>query len=292
MLRRSMRSTLSFLVLVACSHQPPPAGAIHAFKIGALDAVALLDGTFTVPNDGKTVGLGRPAAEVGDLLAAAGEPRDPVAFSIQPLLVKDGAHVLLFDTGAAAATWARGGLLPRSLALAGVAPEAVTDIFISHGDPDHIGGLITGAGALAFPNATVHLTSPEWALVQKHEDSKQIAAAIAAKVAPFEPGAQLLPGVTAIATPGHTAGHSSYEITSGGDKLFYLGDVAHQAVISVQRPAWSIEFDRDPPAAEAMRQQTLAKLAAEGEHVFAVHFPFPGLGHIRTHDATFTWQRD
>ena len=284
--------------LAACAHAPPavtppaptPAGQMQRFQIGALEAVALKDGDIDIPNDEKTLGIGRSTAEVGDLLAASGQPRERAELSIQPLLVKDGAHVLLFDTGAGNVSWARGGRLPRSLALAGVAPEQVTDIFLSHSDLDHVGGLVTGGGMLAFPNAVIHLSSPEWAAMQKNPEASGVTPAIAPKVVAFEPGARVSPEVTAIATPGHTPGHSSYEIASAGERLFYLGDVAHHFVVSVQRPAWTIDYDQNAPAAEAMRQKVLASLARDGERVYAVHFPFPGLGHVRSAGEGFVWE--
>jgi glyoxylase-like metal-dependent hydrolase (beta-lactamase superfamily II) len=225
------------------------------------------------------------------VLAAAGLPRDAIRLDIQCLLVKAGDRVILFDTGIAGAPFADAGRLPQSLALAGVQPAAVTDIFISHAHSDHVGGLVTRAGALAFPAATIHMSAPEWASLEPDsEDDKRLLAAITPKVAPFEPGAQVLPVVKAVATQGHTPGHSSYEIGDGADKLFYLGDVAHHSVISVQRPAWSIQFDGDHAAAEAMRQQTLARLAADHTRVFAVHFPFPGVGHVVAEGQGLVWK--
>jgi glyoxylase-like metal-dependent hydrolase (beta-lactamase superfamily II) len=101
-----------------------------------------------------------------------------------------------------------------------------------------------------------------------------------------------LPEVIAVATQDHTPGHSSYDISSNGDHVFYLGDVAYSWVISVQRPAWSIHFDGDHAAAEAMRAKTLAKLAADHMRVYAVHFPFPGIGHIAGQGNDLSWQRD
>src|SRR3546814_5159321 len=82
--------------------------------------------------------------------------------SIQPLLVRGDGRVLLFDTGAGDVEWARGGRLPASLRAAGVEPSQVTDVFISQLHADHVGGLLTPDGALAFPDATVHLSAPEW----------------------------------------------------------------------------------------------------------------------------------
>lgn len=288
----------SLLLAAACASSPPPprgpaenSGRAERFQIGELEAYALEDGQLTLPNDGKLLGFGRSPGEIADLLAAAGQPRDTIRLDIQCLLVKAGDRVLLFDTGTGA-LFGEPGRLPRSLALAGVAPAAVTDIFISHAHGDHVGGLVTKAGALAFPAAAIHMAAPEWAAFQGEADEtvRRYVAAIAPKVAPFEPGAQLLPAVKAIATQGHTAGHSSYEIGTGTEKLFYLGDVAHHWVISVQRPAWSIQVDGDRPAAEAMRQHTLARLAVDRTRVFAFHFPFPGVGHVVTDGQRLAWR--
>lgn len=293
-------SFVALAALAACSHStktpaPTPGGdgegRIHRFQIGAFEAIALEDGTITLPADGSVVGQDH-AAETTELLKAAGLPTDAVHLSLQPLLVKAGAHVILFDTGAGAASWAKAGKLPASLALAGVAPTAITDIFISHAHPDHVGGLVTADGALRFPSATIHLSAPEWAAFQASDEQKALAAQIAGKVTAFEPGAQVLPEVRAVATQGHTPGHSSYEIVSGDARLFYLGDVAHHSIVSVQQPTWKIQFDGDHEAAGAMRQQTLATLAAEHERVYAVHFPFPGLGQIAEQGGALAWQAE
>src|SRR5262245_45915230 len=294
----SMKLHAVLLLATACSSsspspKPPAEKAGHAepFSIGSLDAYALADGDLVLPNDGKTFGLGRPTSETGDVLAAAGLPRNEIRLDIQCLLVKADDRVLLFDAGAGDVSWADAGRLLRSLGPASVSPGAVTDIFISHAHGDHVGGLITKAGALAFPSATIHISAPEWAALQADtdEEAKQLVGAIKAKVSAFEPGAQLLPVVKAVATQGHTPGHSSYEIGTGADKVFYIGDVVHHSVISLQRPAWSIQYDGDRPAAEAMRQQTLAKLAADRTRVFAVHFPFPGVGRITADGKGFAW---
>jgi len=302
-----MKLAAVLLVVVACSHDKPAtittptttaagsndtgdAGEIHPFKLGTLDAIALKDGGFEMKNDGKMIGVGHSPEEISAILTKAGAPGDHFELSIQPLLVKDGAHVLLFDTGLGVADPSRPGRLLKSLALAGIAPAAITDIFISHAHGDHVGGLVDGTGALAFPNATIHMSAPEWQSMQANDKLAAIVAGITPKLAAFEPGAKLLPEVTAVATPGHTPGHSSYDISSNGEHLFYLGDVAHSYIISVQQPSWTIQFDGDHEAAAAMRQQTLAKLAADKTRVYAVHFPFPGIGHVVGEGDNLSWQ--
>lgn len=269
--------------------QPASHPDVFRFRIGTLDAVALKDGDIDAPNDGKTFGVGRPTADVSAVLAAAGQPTDALHLSIQPLLVRSGDRILLFDTGAADASFARAGRLPASLRAAGVEPAQVTDIFISHRHADHVGGLLR-SGALAFPNAAIHLSTHEWDAMKADRGAAALVAAIAPKVATFQPGAQILPGlVTAVAVEGHTPGHSAYLIASGDLGLLYIGDAAHHSIVSVQRPDWTIAYDEDAPAAEARRRELLKRAADEDLRVYAVHFPFPGLGRIRAEGEGFVW---
>lgn len=284
------------VVASACSKGPvsaPDASTprVERFQIGLLETYVLEDGEVVVPNDGKLLGVGQSPAEIGDLLAAAGLARDTIRLDIQCLLVNADDRVVLFDAGTGDATLALGGRLPQSLAHAGIAPAAVTDIFISHAHSDHMGGLVTENGALAFPSATIHLSALEWAALRASTDadSTRMVAAITPKVATFEPGEQVLPAVKAVATLGHTSGHSSYEI-GVGEKLFYLGDVAHHSIISVQRPAFVTAVDGDAAAGVAMREQTLATLAAGHTRVFATHFPFPGVGTVVAEGGGFVWK--
>jgi glyoxylase-like metal-dependent hydrolase (beta-lactamase superfamily II) len=288
--------------LAACSSSPKQAkhepttgtagegeGKAEPFTIGAFKAYALRDGTFKIPPEMKL--WPENEAELGPVLSAAGLPTDHVELSITPLLVKTDGHVLLFDTGTGGA-FPGTGFLPQSLQLAGVPASEVTDIFISHAHGDHVGGLVGKDGAPAFPAATIHISAQEWDAMQASDESKTIASAVASKVATFEPGAQILPEVRAVATQGHTVGHSSYEIVSGADKLFYLGDVAHHSTVSLQHPAWTISFDGDKDAGRAMREKTLAALAADGERVFAVHFPYPGIGKVVKEGDGMVWVAD
>jgi glyoxylase-like metal-dependent hydrolase (beta-lactamase superfamily II) len=278
---------------------PPASGAtptashpdVFRFRIGTLDAAALKDGDIDAANDGKTFGVGQPTEQVAALLAAAGQPSDVLHLSIQPLLVRSGTRILLFDTGAADASFARAGRLPATLRAAGVEPSQVSDVFISHRHPDHVGGLLTREGALAFPNATIHLTAPEWEALQQDRDAAALVAAITPKVAAFPPGAALLPGVvTAVPVDGHTPGHSAYEIASGDERLLYIGDSAHHFVVSVQRPEWTVQYDENAPLAQPSRRALLQRAADDNLRIYAVHFPFPGLGHINPQGDSFVWQ--
>ena len=117
-----------------------------------------------------------------------------------------------------------------------------------------------------------------------------VVAAMKPKVATYAPGADILPGVVkAVEIKGHTAGHSGYLITSNQDSLLYIGDAMHHSVVSVQKPDWTIAFDTDAPTAQASRQALLARSADSGQRIYAVHFPFPGVGKIERRADGFAW---
>jgi glyoxylase-like metal-dependent hydrolase (beta-lactamase superfamily II) len=300
--------TISALVLLvggaltmrAHAASPAPDVQYQAFKIGSYSALALKDGALQAPNDGKGFVIGEPTAEVAAMLESAGAPNDHFEFSIQPLLVHAGSHVLLFDTGAGSNFGEIAGKLLASMAAAGENPASVTDIFISHAHGDHIGGVVTPARTLAFPNATIHMSVPEWKWLSgmSAEDAKNVGiqqvtvlvAAIRAKVMPFEPGADLLPGiVNAVEIKGHTPGHSGYRIGSDPNAILVFGDALHSYVVSVRKPSWKIAFDTDQQTSAASRAALVAQAAATGQRLYAEHFPFPGVGKIVKHKNGYAW---
>jgi glyoxylase-like metal-dependent hydrolase (beta-lactamase superfamily II) len=279
---------------------PAASSNAHPFSIGELAAVALSDGELAIANDGKTFAVGHPTEDVAKLVSAAGLPTDELTLSIQPLLVKAGGKVLLFDTGSGTSFGPTAGKLAAALKAAAVEPASVTDIFISHVHGDHVGGLVDATGSAAFPNATVHMSAPEWDFLKGMDEkaaanvglSKHAAlmSVLTPKIDAFAPGAELVPGVVkAVAIKGHTPGHSGYLISSGSESLLYIGDMAHHFVVSVQEPDWTIAFDGDAPTAQASRKQVISRSAETGQRIYAVHFPFPGVGRFAKSGDGFVW---
>ncbi|HWK52589.1 MAG TPA: MBL fold metallo-hydrolase [Steroidobacter sp.] len=264
-----------------------PAGS---FSIGEFSAIALRDGAFEFPNDNKIFGVGKTPEEVGAVLTAAGLPSDKLGVSLQPLLVRSTDRVLLFDTGAGTNFGPAGGQLQQSLADAGVEPASITDIFISHPHGDHIGGLLNAEGALAFPNATVHMGAADWAFLQGAPANAALATALTPKIDAFAPGAELVPGVVkAVDLHGHTPGHSGYAIGSGANSLLYIGDSAHHYVISVQQPEWTVSFDTEAATGQKNRLDVISKSAESGQRIYAVHFPYPGVGKFERRGEGYVW---
>ncbi|WP_428151921.1 MBL fold metallo-hydrolase [Brevundimonas sp.] len=268
--------------------QPVASTDIYPFQIGALQAVALKDGTMSVPLADTPWS---DHAGVRQVLTAAGLPGDTVNLSIQPLLLRDGDRVVLIDTGNGAGGTPAGHLM-TSLREAGVQPAQVTDVLISHAHGDHVGGLVGTDGKLSFPNATIRMSAAEWDYAKAGAEAAgagPLLAAITPRVETFEPGAQVTPSITAVALQGHTPGHTGYEIVSGQDRLLYLGDALHSSVISVERPDFVNTWDSDSDAAIATRLALLGRGATQSLRVYGVHFPFPGLGAFRRQDDGFVW---
>jgi glyoxylase-like metal-dependent hydrolase (beta-lactamase superfamily II) len=292
---------MSLAAVTADAAPSAPVARFQPFKIGTYGAVALKDGAIEAPVDGKSFVLGQPNEAVSAVLKAGGAPADHFEFSIQPLLVHAGAHVLLFDTGAGGFFGDIAGKLPESMMEAGEKPGSVTDIFISHAHGDHIGGLLTPTGALAFPNATIHISAPEWKWLSglsadeaKNFGIQQVSALVSAikpKVLAFEPGADLLPGIVkAVELKGHTPGHSGYRIGSGPDSVLVFGDAMHSYVVSVRKPSWRVAFDADQQLGATTRDALVKSSAASGQRLYSEHFPFPGIGKIVMGKDGASWQ--
>ncbi|KAK0350329.1 hypothetical protein LTR94_029460, partial [Friedmanniomyces endolithicus] len=224
---------------VAAPAQKP----VYRFKIGALDAIALEDGENPVSNDNKVFGVGLTPQAVAEPLRAAGQPTDKLLLDIHPLLIRNGARILLFDTGLGQGK----GRLMQSLAAAGVDPAAITDVLISHGHGDHVGGLVVDGG-LAFPQAVIRMSRAEWASLRAKPAMADLVAVIAPKVQTFEPGSEPVPGVTAQDAAGHTPGHTAYLIADGQNQLLYTGDLMHHWIVSVEHPDWTVVYDEDEAA--------------------------------------------
>jgi glyoxylase-like metal-dependent hydrolase (beta-lactamase superfamily II) len=100
------------------------------------------------------------------------------------------------------------------------------------------------------------------------------------KVTPYAWDKEVVPGVTAVGTPGHSYGHTSFVVSSGGKSLYVQSDVCNNAVLFAQHPEWHGFFDQDPPQAEATRRRVYDMLAAEKLPVQGFHFPFPALSRV------------
>src|SRR6185437_2159438 len=151
----------------------PP--GIASFRLGALEVTALRDGGYVSPNDGGDFGHDVGRESVARLLAAAGAPTDRVALAVDALLIRAPGRVILVDAGMGPDSH---GSVVASLKLAGVTPDQVTDVLITHAHFDHVGGLIDTAGRSAFPKATIWISAREWAAMLAAPGAHRITPAI------------------------------------------------------------------------------------------------------------------
>lgn len=284
-------SILSTTCPVLAETQCPQAGAspalaqsanAYAFRVGVLEAWSLKDSDQTLPVGGGQTPWSDPA--VPGVLLAAGLPADVIALSNQPLLIRDGQRLVLIDTGVG-----ENGRLQASLVSAGFQPSQVTDILISDYYDDHLGGLLTPEGVLAFPNATMHMPAADWEAMLAYPGDAAVVAGITPKVSPFAPAEVLAPGIIALPLPGHTESHTGFMISSGNDRLLYFGDSMHSAILSLAHPEWNNGDDIDKAAGVATRQGLLSRAVSQDLRLYGPHFPWPGLGRVQQRDGAYVW---
>ena len=221
-------------------------------------------------------------------------PSGKAPSAIMVFAVQTGGDAVLVDAGLGAAPDAgeRASRLMSGLARAGISPEGVNLILVTHMHADHIGGLLAG-GKKAFPNARVkigRLESGFWLDERAGRENpsrqgnfnlaRQVADAYAGAVESFDFGDLAAPGFQAMEAIGHTPGHTAFMFESGGKRLFFIGDLLHAAALQFPRPDINASYDMDPARAAATRRRLLKLAAADGLPVAGIHLPFPGIGTV------------
>ena len=278
-----------------------PAPGFYRMMLGDFEITALSDGTLQLSHETLLTHVTRAQLQRALQRAFA---RDPVTTSVNGFLINTGAKLVLVDTGTGTGGGTTLGKLLSNLRASGYQPEQVDEIYITHMHGDHIGGLLAGDKA-AFPNAIVRADKREagyWlseqsmnAATPDRRESFQRAMAVfkpyiaAGHFKTFDGDAELVPGIRAVATYGHTPGHANYVIESRGEQLVLWGDLMHSAAVQFADPAVTIKFDSDPVAAAAQRRKAFADAARRGYWVGAAHLPFPGLGHLGTEGKGYRW---
>jgi glyoxylase-like metal-dependent hydrolase (beta-lactamase superfamily II) len=257
-------------------------------KIGEIEVTALSDGPFPATLD-TLIEFDR-----GEAQRLLGKPAGtPFFLPVNIYLLKLGNKWALIDTGCGPHMGLSLGQLPERLREAGVMPDAIEYVILTHIHPDHALGLIDGAGAAIFPNAELLVHEAEanfWlgrdAAPSASERIRRNIGKARQATAPYRErmrtvgDGEALPGVSAMLLPGHTPGHTGWIVHSGPDSLLIWGDVVHIAAIQVARPEAAFEYDVDPQAARATRQRAFDMVAADRLTVAGAHLDFPGVGTI------------
>lgn len=284
--------------------------SVYNFALGGHPAKIISDGRFVLPT----------AADVYDeelyildrAIRMSGQSTSPVALEINILYIDTGDARILFDVGNSFFTPDTAAFLFENLAVEGIDRKSITDIFLTHGHLDHLGGLIDLDGeTLAFPSATVHINQVEldfWtapdvdltkmsltpdfqALLVTTSQTILTNPAVQAQITPFAYNATFLSGaITAQETSWHTPGHTSYFINFGGDTLLFTGDALGLVSTSINNPWFRLRFDFNVNDGITGRVKLLDDLARTGTPIIAYHASFPGYGRVVTNDLTFDFK--
>ena len=282
----------------------------YRFKIGDFQATVISDGYGPIP--APIFAVNAAEAELASALKA-NFMQPVIQVTGNPLVVDTGRQRILVDTGFGEKLGPSFGNFPaleENMRRAGITPESIDLVAISHGHLDHIGGLVTKSGALAFPKAQFVFVDTEWnywtgSRYESEVNSSPmpgpfkegtIGAArenlppIADRSRFVKQGGEITSGVHYIAAPGHSPSHASILFASGNEQLMHMGDIAHHPVTSLQHPDWTPVFDYEPAQAIKSRKAILDRVATDRVMVLGYHFPFPALGHVVRRDTAYHWE--
>lgn len=280
------------------------APGFYRYKIGDYEVTQLADGARTFPMPDTFV----VNQKKEDALKAAEEaylPKGQVTIPFNPMVINTGSKLVVVDTGNGLGAFEQSkgvvGQMNANMQAAGIDPKAVDLVLISHFHGDHIGGLKTADGKLVYPNAEIKMPAAEWAFWTDDANQakangfnkgqfanvKKMLDGLGDKVTKFEAGAEVAPGITSIATPGHTPGHVSFVVASGSGKLLVQSDVSNIPALFLSRPDWHVVFDNDPALAQSSRHKFYDMAAAEKAPVAGYHFSFPSLGYVEKNGAGY-----
>jgi len=273
------------------------APAYYRFKVGAFEATVISDGPLAMGEPKPELFAGVTKDAITHALAENFLPADNLSLEQNALVVNTGDRLVLIDTGTGSAKMFgdRSGRLLTNLRAAGFDPADIDSIVLSHAHPDHCWGLVGADGARNFPNAQIHIAQADldfWT-----DEAKRSAPFIGQLIDPtraallpyrdrvvfVKDGQEVVPGIQALSAPGHTVGHTIFMISSQGQTLCNVADLAHHHVLVLENPKVEFGFDTDPKQGAATRIRVFDMLAAQRIALIAYHFPWPGIGHVVSH---------
>ena len=267
-------------------------GYFYRFGLGDAEVTVVSDGPLPLgPPKGTFIGV--PDDQVKKMLSDNFLSPDNVVLEQNSPIVNTGDKLILFDTGMGTAKnfGPTTGRQQKSMKEAGIRPEDIDAVVFSHAHIDHIGGVVDESGKVLFPNAQFYIAQSDldfWTDEDKAGGplkdfivhARKNLLPVRDRLVFFKDGQEFLPGVQAIAAPGHTVGHTIFTVTSNGKSFVYLGDLTHHPILLLEKPRMQFSYDTDPQQAAETRVRLLDMIAANKTPVLAYHYAWPGVGHI------------
>ncbi|MBW8269956.1 MBL fold metallo-hydrolase [Caldovatus aquaticus] len=268
------------------------APGFYRFKVGSFTVTQVHDGFFRRPVEGFV--RNAPLAEVQRVLREAFLPTDQLTIPFTVTFVDTGRQLVAFDTGSGGQLAPTAGQLAANMRAAGLDPARVGLAVISHFHADHINGLTTRENEVVFPNAEIVVPEAEWRWwtdpgneTRSPEGQRANFANTARRFGPYRgrvrqvaDGAEVAPGIRAVAAHGHTPGHTCYLVADGNDQMMFVADTTNRPEPLARRPDFHPVFDFDPVMAEQTRRRIYDQVATDRVRVAGFHFPFPATGHL------------
>ncbi|WP_407177754.1 MBL fold metallo-hydrolase [Bradyrhizobium sp. STM 3562] len=264
----------------------------HRFMLGDAEVTVVSDGPLPLGNPKGTF-TGASDDEIKKMLTDNLLSPDNIVLEQNSPIVNTGDKLVLFDTGMGTAKTfgPTTGRQQKSMAEAGLKPEDIDAVVFTHAHIDHIGGVVDGSGKVLFPNAQYYIAQSDYdywtdegrmsgPLKEFIVHARKNLLPVRDRLVFYRDGQEFLPGIQALAAPGHTVGHHIFMISSGDKSFAFLGDLTHHQILLMERPRMEFSYDTDPKQAAESRVRMLDMLAANKIMVMSYHYPWPGLGHV------------
>ena len=285
-------STVAALGTVSAASYPAVAReASFGFRHGDFDISVVSDGYLTIPSDIFTpdVAPEQRADVLKRLDTYGGTVHTPTNIPV----FRSKNDLIFFDIGGGRGYQSSDGRFLQNLRAAGFDETTVTKIVFTHAHPDHIAATLADDGRLQFPNATYYVGAAEWdfwmnpdffnknpeAIHGFGRGAQRDLGAVKDRVVMLNPGDEVVSGIRALNTAGHTPGHLSFEV-SGGEGLIITADAATSEIVALEHPDWKFGYDTIPDLAIKNRKRLIDRAAVDRTKLLGFHWSYPGVGFV------------
>ena len=278
--------------------------ALAELDLGGARLQTVSDGNLVLPGDFLFEPM--PKDALAPVLEEYGIGRDRLVPECNLALYRDGTNTVLFDVGSGPDFMPSAGKIESSLALLDLTPEDITHVVFTHAHPDHLWGLLDDFDEPLFANASFHMGRAEWDYWWNPETVDEIGEARAAfavgarrrmevieeQINRFDDAEEVLPGILAVASPGHTPGHMSFEVGGTGQRAMVIGDAIGNHHVSFAHPEWPSGADQDQDRAIASRLALFDRITSDQLPILGFHLPQGGLGRVEAADQGYRFVPD